>query len=623
MTNTFSAFNLKNFLQLLGKSSSGHNELSLIKELIDNSLDANSRNITFEINNKDGNFIELTDDGDGMTQQDLFRCIQFYSQNENNKIGKFGIGGSTSLVYLSDINNESRNKTLSIITKNNNTVISIHIDWNICNSISDLEKQVNLSLKVNDENDIDIMKSLKSGTKFKIGTSKEMIEMMKENVCCDLISFLDIGLTYNDYFDKGINLELFNNEQIKSFKLINPLISDIIPIEIYSKGKKIAYRSKIGRKSYEQISNTTNRKLLNCSTSVIGSLPFKCSINIRLSFPKDIYKPKSWELDKWTDNRTAYNIDNNNFREMIDYCKDIGDLDSFEDKEDINYMINLFLNPLHVVRKDNGTGRRLGTLDINSETLDCNKDRWLHKSIKYIHKELIITPENDSNLNLIQENKSVIEWTNAPKWLKEHIEYIEKIWVKDILSKKFDKIDKEYLKPFVDASNTIKTRWKEYNLNKIIQKEYIKKKQATLKIQSCFRNLKPFNISLKFRKFIIWSIKHINDKKTRAAIKIQRAYKKYKLNKNQKDNNIHNIIHNISATKIQSIYRGYKTRKIIKYEKEKQQHFKKDYIDNFQSLIINKLKKITKVNDLYEFEKEINEKISLLKKKYPQNNFIS
>ena len=623
MTNTFSAFNLKNFLQLLGKSSSGHNELSLIKELIDNSLDANAKNITFEINNKDGFFIEMTDDGIGMTQQDLFRCIQFYSQNQNNKIGKFGIGGSTSLVYLSDINNESRNKTLSIVTKKDDTVISIHIDWNTCTSISELEKQVNSSLRINDKIDIDLMKPLNSGTKFKIGSSKEMIEMMKENICNDLISFLDIGLTYIDYFDKGINLELFNNEMIKPFKLINPLVSDIISIEIYGKGKKIAYRTKIGRKSYEQISNTTNRKLLNSTSSIIGSLPFKCTINLRLSFPKDIYKPKSWELDKWTDNRTAHNIDNNNFREMIDYCKDIGDLDSFEDKEDINYMINLFLNPLHVIRKDNGTGRRLGTLDINSDALNCaGQERWIYKSIKYIHKELIVTPENDSNLNLIQENKSVIEWTNAPKWLKEHIEYIEKIWVKDVLSKKFDKIDTNNLKPYVDAANTIKNRWREYVLTKNIQTEYINKRNATLTIQRWLRNLKPYNISLKFRKFINWSIKHINDKRTRAAIKIQRAYKKYIINKQQNNTSKSNKKYNDSATRIQSLYRGYHTRKQIKYELQKQQKFEREYIDNIQSEIIKKSTKIIKVNDLYNFEREICGLISLLKEKYPQNTLF-
>ena len=620
----FSAFNLKNFLQLLGKSSSGHNELSLIKELIDNSLDANAKNITFEINNKDGNFIEITDDGIGMTQQDLFRCIQFYSQNKNNKIGKFGIGGSTSLVYLSDINNESRDKTLSIITKNDNTVISIHIDWNNCYSISELEKQVNKSLKINDKNDIKIMKILKSGTKFKIGTSTEMIEIMKEKVSCDLISFLDIGITYIDYFDKGINLELFNNEQIKPFKLINPLLSDIIPIEIYGKGKKIAYRSKIGRKSYEQITNTTNRKLINCSTSVIGSLPFKCSINLRLSFPENIYRIKSWELSKWSDNRNSYNIDYTNFREMIEYCKNIGCLDPTEDKEDVNYMIKLFLNPLHVIRKDNGAGRRLGTLDINSDALNCaGQERWLYKSINSIHKELIITPENDNNLNLIQENKSVIEWTNAPKWLKEHIENIEKIWVTDILSKKFDKMDREYLKPFVDASNIIKKRWKEHILTKNIQKEYINKKKSTLIIQKWLRSLKPYNISLKFRKFVIWSIKHINNRRIKAAIKIQRAYKKYKMSINQNYSSETNKKYNISAKKIQTMYRGYHTRKQIKYELQKQQQFKKEYTDNIQSEIIDKTTKIVKVNDLYTFEKDIYNLISILKKKYPQNKLIN
>ena len=60
-----------------------------------------------------------------------------------------------------------------------------------------------------------------------------------------------------------------------------------------------------------------------------------------------------------------------------------------------------------------------------------------------------------------------------------------------------------------------------------------------------------------------------------------------------------------AATRIQSLYRGYHTRKQIKYELQKQQKFEKEYIDNIQSEIIKKSTKIIKVNDFYKFEKEI------------------
>ncbi|RVU54147.1 DNA mismatch repair endonuclease MutL [Anaerosphaera multitolerans] len=47
------------------------NPASIVKELIENSIDANSRNITVEVKGDIGNYIRVTDDGDGMTKEDL------------------------------------------------------------------------------------------------------------------------------------------------------------------------------------------------------------------------------------------------------------------------------------------------------------------------------------------------------------------------------------------------------------------------------------------------------------------------------------------------------------------------------------------------------------------------
>ncbi|SHG93822.1 DNA mismatch repair protein MutL [Anaerosphaera aminiphila DSM 21120] len=47
------------------------NPASIVKELIENSIDANSKNIIVEIKGSIGDFIRITDDGDGMDESDL------------------------------------------------------------------------------------------------------------------------------------------------------------------------------------------------------------------------------------------------------------------------------------------------------------------------------------------------------------------------------------------------------------------------------------------------------------------------------------------------------------------------------------------------------------------------
>ena len=57
----FEPVNIYNYLKHLGTSSTGHNNLSLLKELIDNSFDAKAKNIVIDkiINESIKNLIEL------------------------------------------------------------------------------------------------------------------------------------------------------------------------------------------------------------------------------------------------------------------------------------------------------------------------------------------------------------------------------------------------------------------------------------------------------------------------------------------------------------------------------------------------------------------------------------
>lgn len=72
---------------------------SIVKELIENSLDANSSNITIEINNGGKSYIRVTDDGDGILEDDLSIAFKRHSTskltnaNDLYRIMSFGFRG--------------------------------------------------------------------------------------------------------------------------------------------------------------------------------------------------------------------------------------------------------------------------------------------------------------------------------------------------------------------------------------------------------------------------------------------------------------------------------------------------------------------------------------------------
>ncbi len=57
-----------------------------VKELIENSIDANSTNILIEILDKGTSLIKITDNGDGMTEEDLSLCIKRHATSKINII---------------------------------------------------------------------------------------------------------------------------------------------------------------------------------------------------------------------------------------------------------------------------------------------------------------------------------------------------------------------------------------------------------------------------------------------------------------------------------------------------------------------------------------------------------
>ena len=252
----FEPVNIYNYLKQLGTSSTGHNNLSLLKELIDNSFDANAKNIT--IVNQEGTHdngkkyyqIIYKDDGNGMNQQNLYRFIQLHSENIYRGIGKFGIGGISTLVNWSDIEDDIYEKYIVVISRaEDNIARHIKIDWNQCKTLIDYTKQVEESYTENDSTTIQRLKqeNISQGTLIIIQTSEKKYTEISE-LEDDMQDYIDIGTTYQDYLEKGNKISLFG-EQIKHYAIPTSLLSDIFHIEIWTKKTMFAFSTKVGKKN--------------------------------------------------------------------------------------------------------------------------------------------------------------------------------------------------------------------------------------------------------------------------------------------------------------------------------------------------------------------------------------
>lgn len=98
---------------------------SIIKELVENSLDANSKNIIVEINNGGKTYIRVTDDGDGIDEEDIPLAFQRHTTSKLRKIDDLysiltlGFRGEA----LASISAVSR---VEVLTKTKNSQAGIH-----------------------------------------------------------------------------------------------------------------------------------------------------------------------------------------------------------------------------------------------------------------------------------------------------------------------------------------------------------------------------------------------------------------------------------------------------------------------------------------------------------------
>ncbi|OZV12972.1 DNA mismatch repair protein MutL [Tissierella sp. P1] len=99
--------------------------LSIVKELIENSLDANSENIVIEIKNGGKSYIRVTDDGDGIEDEDLNLAFKRHSTSKLStiedlyRIKSLGFRGEA----LASISHVSK---VEVMTKTSNAVGGIH-----------------------------------------------------------------------------------------------------------------------------------------------------------------------------------------------------------------------------------------------------------------------------------------------------------------------------------------------------------------------------------------------------------------------------------------------------------------------------------------------------------------
>ena len=71
-----------NLSNLIAAGEVVENMASVVKELVENSIDANSENITIELQESGLNEIKVIDDGDGMQKEDMYMCVKRHATSK-------------------------------------------------------------------------------------------------------------------------------------------------------------------------------------------------------------------------------------------------------------------------------------------------------------------------------------------------------------------------------------------------------------------------------------------------------------------------------------------------------------------------------------------------------------
>ena len=629
----FQPINIYNYLKQLGTTSTGHNNLSLLKELIDNSFDAGATNIS--VQKKEGTDdnsrkfynIIYQDNGYGMTQQNLFKCVQLYSDNINSGIGKFGIGGASTLVNWCDIEDIIYDKFIIIITKTEDGITrKVKIDWTKCKTLEEYSNQVENSYTENDYDDNKLFKTekLTTGTYIIIQTSERKYYEITE-VAVDMINYINIGTTYQNYLEKGSAITLFD-DSINHFALSDSILSDSIQVEIFKRKSLFAFSAKIGMKSICLKYNKHLNEIKISYDDLEENWKLICDVKLKLEMPAGIYTPNLSINQSRSDDQ--YNFDT--WKSFIKFCHK----NTIEDQKEINYLADNFIKSLYVVRTNNNSNQRgLGQLYLGF-------NRGENPTIcKYIKKQLIFDRKNDDKLGLVQQNKSVIEWTNVPRGLKQFIKQIMNIWVSQKLETKLIELDnkEQEIRNFnLPLENSLRKKinfLKRMQNNKFIplypsyrstpisagniilralQKRMQKKEISAIRIQQWFRSQHktscPTRGFIKFQRFMKWSYNYYY------ITKIQRWFRTILLKKKLINYILSSITKRIlrqqSANIIQKAWNSYKIRKISTQNENEAAIIIQKYIKRFLAMKYIKLEKFRE-KSFMELSINFNKQISV------------
>ena len=342
--------------------------------------------------------------------------------------------------------------------------------------------------------------------------------------------------------------------------------------------------------------------------------------------PAGIYTPNLSINQSRSDDQ--YNFDT--WKSFIKFCHK----NTIEDQKEINYLADNFIKSLYVVRTNNNSNQRgLGQLYLGF-------NRGENPTIcKYIKKQLIFDRKNDDKLGLVQQNKSVIEWTNVPRGLKQFIKQIMNIWVSQKLETKLIELDnkEQELRNFnLPLENSLRKKinfLKRMQNNKFIplypsyrstpisagniilralQKRMQKKEISAIRIQQWFRSQHktscPTRGFIKFQRFMKWSYNYYY------ITKIQRWFRTILLKKKLINYILSSITKRIlrqqSANIIQKAWNSYKIRKISTQNENEAAIIIQKYIKRFLAMKYIKLEKFRE-KSFMELSINFNKQISV------------
>lgn len=205
---------------------------SIIKELIENSLDANSKNIVVEINEGGKSYIRVTDDGDGIEEEDIPLAFERHSTSKLKKIDDLnsiltlGFRGEA----LASVASVAR---VEVLTKTKDSSAGIHakIEEGVIKSIEKVGSPKGTTMIVKD-----LFYNLPVRKKFLKS------DLSEGNAISDMVNKLALG-NYKSSFklirDNRVILKTSNNGDIKEniySVLGKDIVSGLIPVAFHSDG---------------------------------------------------------------------------------------------------------------------------------------------------------------------------------------------------------------------------------------------------------------------------------------------------------------------------------------------------------------------------------------------------